>query len=262
MSMIVQSLATLYGLSQTLPPQLHTLLGSLSAGVPSQSATLLFDGTHQPQSHLVHLILSFGLIGFFLVSVVDSSFVPLPIPGVSDLMIIFFAAQGTNLILLLTIATAGSALGGYLSFRVGQKGGMQFLESHVPERIFKRICGWMEGHALLSVALPAILPPPMPLSPFVLAAGALRMSMQRFMASFTISRFIRHVIAAWAGVHYGKQVLGLWAKFSDKWATTILIAFWAILLVGVGIAFWRLYRTSKSIGGGAGRPPAMSPSAG
>ena len=140
------------------------------------------------RTHILHLILSFGLAGFFLVSVVDSSFVPLPVPGISDLMIIFFAAQHTNLFLLVGVATAGSALGGYLSFQVGHKGGMQFLEKHVPKRIFKRVCGWMEQHAILSVALPAILPPPMPLSPFVLAAGALKMSVRTFMVSFTGSR--------------------------------------------------------------------------
>ena len=223
-----------------------TFLAAELSGTLHASADLL-AATHANQGHLLHLILSFGLIGLFLVSIVDSSFVPLPIPGVSDLMIVFFAAQHTNLILLVGTATVGSALGGYLSFQVGQKGGMQFLEKHVPERIFKRVCGWMEKHAILSVALPAILPPPMPLSPFVLAAGALKMSLQRFMLAFTSSRFLRHLIAAWAGVHYGKQVLHLWARFSDKWATTILIAFWSLLLVFVAIAFWRLYATSKSV---------------
>ena len=131
---------------------------------------------------------------------------------------------------------------------------MEFLEKHVPERIFKRVCGWMEHHAVLSVALPAILPPPMPLSPFVLAAGALKMSLQTFMVAFTTSRLLRHLIAAAAGVYYGKQVLSLWNRFSEKWATTILIGFWAIMLVFIGIAFWRLYRTSKS----SSRRPARS----
>lgn len=256
MGMLVNSLAAAAAsLSRDLPAR----IGSLSlALLLAQPATLMTDMAAAPHGHLVHLVLSFGLIGFFLVSIVDSSFVPLPIPGVSDLMIIFFAAQHTNLPLLIAVATTGSALGGYLSFRVGQKGGMQFLENHVPERIFKRVCGWMERHAILSVALPAILPPPAPLSPFVLAAGALRMTVQRFMIAFTSSRFVRHLIAAWLGVRYGKQVLALWSKFSDKWATTILIAFWAIILIGVGVAFWRLYRTSKTIGQPSNATPGAS----
>ena len=240
-------LASLESFASDVQPLASAALSHLALAVPHDVAATLLAATDQHRSHVLHVILSFGLIGFFLVSIIDSSFVPLPVPGVSDLMILFFAAQHTNLPLLITVATAGSALGGYLSFQVGQKGGMQFLEKHVPERIFKRVCGWMEQHAILSVALPAILPPPMPLSPFVLAAGALKMSLRTFMVAFTTSRLLRHVIAAWAGVYYGRQVLQLWNRFSDKWATTILIVFWSVLLIFVGLALWRLYRTSKTI---------------
>ncbi len=232
------------------PPFAEGLSHLASVVVPQALPATLLAASGPHQSHMLGLVLSFGLVGLFLISIVDSSFVPLPIPGVSDLMIVFFAAQHTNLFLLVAVATAGSALGGYLSFQVGQKGGMEFLEKHVPERILKRVCGWMEHHAVLSVALPAILPPPMPLSPFVLAAGALKMSQRTFMVAFTTSRLLRHVIAAAAGVYYGRQVLGLWNRFSDKWATTILIGFWVIMLVFIGIAFWRLYHTSKTVRGG------------
>ncbi len=247
--MISQHFAGLHSLSLAAQPFLSGSLSQLASHLPHSLPATLLAATDQHRSHMLHLILSFGLVGFFLVSIIDSSFVPLPVPGISDLMIIFFAAQHTNLIALVTVATVGSALGGYLSFQVGHKGGMQFLEKHVPKRIFRRVCGWMEHHAVLSVALPAILPPPMPLSPFVLAAGALKMSLRTFMVAFTTSRLVRHIIAAWAGVFYGKQVLQLWNHFSDKWATTILIVFWALLLVFVGIAFWRLYRTSKGMRG-------------
>jgi membrane protein YqaA with SNARE-associated domain len=201
----------------------------------------------------LHLLFSFGIAGLFFVSIIDSSFVPLPIPGVTDIMIVLFAAQKTNWFLLILLATAGSALGGYLSYQVGQSGGMSFLEKHIPPRIFKRVCDWMEKHAILSVALPALLPPPMPLSPFVLAAGALKMSRSKFMTTFTLSRAIRHSIAAFLGVHYGKQVLHLWNAFSQKWATTILIVIWSVILISCAIAFWKLYKTSRSVGvGGRG----------
>ena len=223
------------------------------------SAALWLAAPHH-QNHLIHILFRFGIIGIFLVSIVDSSFVPLPIPGVTDIMLVLFAAQHANLFLLVLAATAGSALGGYLSYQVGHAGGMQFLEKHVPERIFKRVTGWMETHAILAVALPAILPPPAPLSPFVLAAGALNMSRRKFLTAFTISRALRHLIAVWLGVHYGRQVLRLWAHFSDKWATTILITLWSVILIGVAIAFWRIYKTSKSLKGG-GSPKAEPASA-
>ncbi len=71
-------------------------------------------------NQLIHLALSFGLIGVLLVSIVDSSFVPLPIPGITDVMIVVMAAQHANLFLLVGAATLGSFLGGLFSYQVGQ----------------------------------------------------------------------------------------------------------------------------------------------
>src|ERR1700756_1476805 len=161
----------------------------LATAAPQAAAT--HRGARSP---FLRFLFSFGLFGVFLVSIVDSSFVPLPVPGVTDIMIIIMSAQHQNIILLVLLATIGSALGGYFSHLVGQRGGMAFLEKRIPPRIFKRVCHWMERNAILSVALPAILPPPMPISPFVLAAGALRMSRKKFMIAFTASRCLRHLI--------------------------------------------------------------------
>jgi membrane protein DedA with SNARE-associated domain len=224
-------------------------------------AALLFAATKHPNT-FIHMALSFGVVGVFLVSIVDSSFVPLPLPGITDIMIVVLAAQHANLFLLVGAATAGSALGGYLSYQVGQHGGMAFLEKHVPSRIFKRVCSWMESHAFLSVALPAILPPPMPLSPFVLAAGALKMSRKKFLLTFTASRCLRHAVASGIGVYYGPHVVHLWNLFTRKYATAILSTIWSVILVSVGIAFWKIYKTSRTVGVAApGRPRPVNPAA-
>ncbi len=206
---------------------------------------MAFAPKHSP---LMHFMLAFGPFGLFLVSIVDSSFIPLPIPGVTDIMLILMAARHANWILMVVVASIGSAVGGYLSYRVGLSGGMAFLEKRVPPRIFRHICDWMERHAILAVALPAILPPPMPLAPFVLAAGALKMSQRKFMTAFTISRTARHLIAAGLGLYYGRSILKFWDRISDKYATPILIVMWSAIILSCVIAFWQLYRTSKSIG--------------
>ncbi|HXC97100.1 MAG TPA: hypothetical protein VNU92_15480 [Edaphobacter sp.] len=204
--------------------------------------------TAPPRNPFLHLAFSFGLFGLFVVSIVDSSFVPLPIPGVTDIMIVLMAARHQNVILIVFIATIGSALGGYFSHQVGQRGGMTFLEKRVPARILKPICEWMEKHAILSVALPAILPPPMPLSPFVLAAGALNMSRKKFMIAFTVSRALRHAAAAWLGVFYGRKIVRLWNGFSAKYATPFLIVLWVGIAISCAFAFWKLYKASRTVG--------------
>ena len=218
----------------------------LAAAVPKVAP--IHRGARNP---LLHFLFGFGLLGVFLVSIVDSSFVPLPLPGITDIMIIVMAAQHQSWFLLILLATAGSGLGGWFSYQVGQSGGMAFIEKRIPARIFKRVCEWMEDHAILSVALPAILPPPMPLSPFVLAAGALNMSRKKFLTTFTISRCLRHSIAAWLGIHYGRHIVRLWNSLSAKYATPVLIVIWTLIVLSCAIAFWKLYKTSRTVGVGS-----------
>jgi membrane protein YqaA with SNARE-associated domain len=204
---------------------------------------------HHAAAHhsFLHFFRHLGLIGLLPISAVDSSFVPLPIPGVTDILLIVFAAAHSNLFLLVALATLGSALGGLFSHAVGQAGGMAFLQKHVSKPILDRVTSWMEHHAILAVSLPALLPPPMPLSPFVLVAGAAHMSRKKFMWAFTLSRFLRHCIAVWIGVRYGHAFLRLWSHFSAKWATTILISLWTVILLFTAIAIWKLVRTSREM---------------
>jgi membrane protein YqaA with SNARE-associated domain len=205
--------------------------------------------------HFVRYLLQFGLVGLLLVSVVDSSFVPLPVPGVTDIMVIVMAAAHENWFLVVLMASIGSALGGLSSYKVGHSGGMAFLEKRVPPRIFKSVTHWMENHAILAVALPAILPPPTPLSPFVLAAGALQMSKKKFLTTFTISRVIRHSVAAWLGIHYGRMVIRLWNGISDRYGLPILITLWTIIVLCCAYGFWKLYKTSRAV---AAHPSVVS----
>src|ERR1700743_1717334 len=96
--------------------ELRTQNSSPPMLTPLQPAAFL---TFFAASRFMHFFTHLGLLGLFLVSIVDSSFVPLPVPGVTDIMIVLFAAHHSNVIWLVLIATAGSALGGLFSHMVG-----------------------------------------------------------------------------------------------------------------------------------------------
>ena len=87
----------------------------------------------------------------------------------------------------------------------------------------------------------------MPLSPFVLAVGALKMSLRNFMIAFTASRIVRHTIAVLLGIHYGKPVLHLWFRFTARYGTLILTVLWSFILISVAIAFYQLWTTSYTV---------------
>lgn len=223
------------------------MTSTVTSVVADTGSALEIVAPRSRRSPLLHFFFSFGLFGLFFVAIADASFVPLPIPGITDIMLVLMAARHQNFFLLVLISTAGSAIGGYLSYRVALSGGMAFLEKRVPPRIFKLVCEWMERHAILSVALPALLPPPMPLTPFVLAAGALKMPQRKFLTAFIVSRAARHAIAAGLGLYYGRHILRLWHHISAKYATPILILVWASIILGCAFAFWKIYKASQSV---------------
>jgi len=76
----------------------------------------------------------------------------------------------------------------------------------------------------------------------------LHMSRNKFLTTFIISRCLRHSIAAWLGIHYGRHIVHLWNSLSAKYATPVLIIVWTIIVLSCAIAFWKLYKTSRTVG--------------
>ena len=185
---------------------------------------------------LTHL----GLMGLFFVAVVDSSVIPLPLPGSTDLLLLWLVAHSGDPWLLAPCAIAGSILGGYTTWQVGKKGGEAALRRYVPARLLGRVVGWVERHRILSVFLPAVLPPPIPLLPFALASGALGVSRGRFLAVFSAARILRYSFIAWLAAVYGRRIVRLWSGSLEKWSTPVVCVFVGLLVAGVCFGVWKV----------------------
>jgi len=205
----------------------------------------------QPQSLPRHLPLvpywltHLGTLGLFIIAVVDSSVIPLPIPGSTDLLLIWMAAHSGDPRLLTVIAVAGSLLGGYTTWQIGRRGGKPALRRFVPAYLLGRVVAWVEHHPILSVFLPAVLPPPIPLSPFVLASGALGVSRNRFLAVFGVARGLRYSFIAWLGAAYGRHIVRAWSGTLQKWSAPLLWVFVALLIAGVGLGLRKAHALRK-----------------
>jgi membrane protein YqaA with SNARE-associated domain len=180
---------------------------------------------------LTHL----GALGIFFVAVVDSSIIPLTLPGSTDLLLLWLVAHSGDPWLLAPCAIAGSVLGGYTTWHIGRRGGEEALRHYVPTRLLGRIVGWVERHPILSFFVPALLPPPIPLLPFALASGALGVSRRRFLSVFGTARSLRYSFIAWLGVTYGRGIVRLFSGSLQKWSTSLLSVF--VLLLAAGLCF-------------------------
>ena len=168
---------------------------------------------------LVHL----GGPGLILLGLADNS--PIPLPGSMDAATILLAAHHRNLWVYYAImATAGAILGGYLTYRMARKGGKETLEKRFSKKKTTRVYAIFERWGLAAVAIPAILPPPFPIVPMLLAAGAMQYSTRKFLSALAVGRGIRYTILAYLGAHYGRHIVNFFARY--YWPVLIvLIAF-------------------------------------
>jgi membrane protein YqaA with SNARE-associated domain len=149
-----------------------------------------------------------GALGFIPLGLLDSSIIPLP--GSMDVLTIVLAARDATLWPYYALmATVGSVLGAFVTYRLARKGGKESLARKVSAKTLKRVYEIFERWGFAAIAIPALLPPPMPLVPFVLAAGAMQYSVNKFLLAMTLGRIVRYLILAYLAARYGRKMLPL-----------------------------------------------------
>jgi len=193
-----------------------------------------------PSNHLFHWLIGLGGVGLFFVSIIDSSVIPLPLPGSTDLLLLVLVThKPAQWWLFALIAVAGALVGGYFSYRLACKGGMALLERYVPVRFRKRLTLWVQNNPVLAIGVPALLPPPVPLTPFVIAAGALDMPRKKFLWAFGIGRTVRYFLVAWLGQHYGRHLIRLWRQYFGESTATVVIIFVVLIVLTITVVIWQ-----------------------
>ena len=189
--------------------------------------------------------MSFGTLGLFIVSTIDSSPIPLPLPGSTDLLLILLVAHRANPILAAIAATAGSILGGYFTWGAGAKGGEAALPRYMPRRLVKRVTGQVENHGVLAVSAFALLPPPFPMMPFILAAGALGVSRRKFLTAFSVARAVRYSLIAWLAAVYGRVMVRAFRHYLAGWGDIIMWIYLGLMVAAILYGVWK-YRQQKT----------------
>jgi membrane protein YqaA with SNARE-associated domain len=207
----------------------------------------ILAAAHQPHRRVViHWLLHFGVAGLFVIALLDAAPVPLPIPGSTDIVVLLLVVHGAVPWLVAPIAIAGSLIGGYLTWRAGKSGGEAMLDRYVPTRFRSLLRTWVRRHGMLSVCLAAMLPPPIPLMPFLLAAGALGVRRNQMLISLGIARTVRYGGEAALGVFYGRRLLRAWSRYmAAGWSSAILYTFLGLLVAAVIYGIWKYRRDQR-----------------
>ena len=179
--------------------------------------------------------------GAFLIAALDSSmlfFLPFGV----DAVVIYLAARDEALFWVYPIlATAGSMVGAAVTFWIGKKAGDVGLERYVPERRLERIRCRVRDSGAVAMAVPALLPPPFPLTPFILTCGALNVNPWRFFVTFGAVRLVRFGGEAVLARIYGRGILRVLQ--SDTFQM-VVAGFIVIAIVGSIASIVMLWRSS------------------
>jgi len=168
-----------------------------------------------------HWIYSLGGLGFIPLGLLDASIIP--VPGSMDVLTIVLCARQSELWIYYAImATVGSVLGGFTTYRLARKGGKEMLARRFSARTLKRVYAIFERWGFGAIALPALLPPPVPMVPFVLAAGALQYSVQKFLTALTVGRLARFMLLGFLAARYGRPMLAYFSHHGHPVLVTVI----------------------------------------
>jgi membrane protein YqaA with SNARE-associated domain len=178
------------------------------------------------------LALALGAPGLFLVTFIDSSFVPLP--QLADLLLVWMVVQHKNrMVLYAASAVAGSVAGCLALYWLGRKGGDALVRSRFSSAAVDRASATIQRYGVVAVLVMCLLPPPAPFKIFVLLAGIADIGAVPFAAAIAIGRAIRYFAEGLLAVEYGDRAL----EYIHANARSVSIALVAVILAGAAAYF-------------------------
>lgn len=173
-------------------------------------------------------IFHLGGLGFIPLGLLDSSVIPLP--GSMDVLTIYLSARQPQLwVYYAVMATIGSVIGGFVTYRLARKGGKETLERKFQARKLKKVYALFEKSGFAALAIVAVLPPPAPFVLFLFVAGAMQYSVKKFLVALTLGRIVRYSILAYLGERYGRHVLTLIARHGHPVVIAVVVVILAVV---------------------------------
>jgi membrane protein YqaA with SNARE-associated domain len=201
----------------------------------------LSDAYHWVQQSFAHIVtwLEQFIIGvpmyvaapsMIIIGALDSSL--LSLPEINDYLVVMRCARDPKAVFYFPLfAAAGSVIGCMLLYTILRRGGQAVLRRRFRTEHIERVERAYARFGFLALAIPALLPPPMPFKIFVATAGTLEYPRWRFMMTIMIARSLRYYIEGTLAVFYGEQVM----QFIKDYGAAILGIVLLVCFIGLTI---------------------------
>lgn len=180
------------------------------------------------EHNVISLPLYYAAPAMVVIGALDSSL--LSLPEINDYLVVGRCYKYPSAVFYFPLfAAAGSVLGCWLLYSIMRRGGQALLRRRFKPESIQRVERAYARFGILAIAIPAILPPPLPFKIFVATAGTLEYPRWKFLVTVMIARSVRYYVEGILAVFYGRRVL----SFLKDNSLTILI----IVAAAVVVAF-------------------------
>lgn len=158
------------------------------------------------EEYIVSMPLYIAAPAMILIATLDSSL--LSLPEINDYLVVARCYKYPSAVFYFPLFAAfGSVMGCLLLYTIMRRGGQALLRKRFKPEKIERVERAYERFGVFAIAIPAVLPPPLPFKIFIATAGTLEYPRWKFLLTVMIARSVRYYVEGILAVFYGKQVL-------------------------------------------------------
>jgi len=198
------------------------------------------------QGHVLALPIYLAAPAMIIIGALDSSL--LSLPEINDYLVVGRCFRQPHAVFYFPLfAATGSVLGCLLLYTIMRRGGQAVLRKRFSVESIQKVERAYARFGFLAIAVPAILPPPLPFKIFVATAGTLEYPRWKFLLTVMLARSLRYYVEGILAVFYGRRVL---LFFRDNGVVIISI----VATIGlIGFLIYMFFNRNKNV-----RQPAHS----
>jgi membrane protein YqaA with SNARE-associated domain len=164
------------------------------------------------QAFIIGVPLYVAAPSMILIGALDSSL--LSLPEINDYLVVMRCYHDPKSVFLFPLfAALGSVIGCIVLYEIIRRGGQAVMHRRFSQSNIDRVERAYARFGFLAIAVPALLPPPMPFKVFVASAGALEYPRWRFIIIVMLSRSLRYLVEGVLAIYYGEQVIWFLKEF-------------------------------------------------
>jgi membrane protein YqaA with SNARE-associated domain len=158
------------------------------------------------ERYVIALPIYYAAPAMVVIGALDSSL--LSLPEINDYLVVGRCVKQPSAAFYFPLfAAIGSVIGCLVLYTIMRRGGQALLRRRFKRENIERVERAYARYGFLAIAIPALLPPPMPFKIFVATAGTLEYPRWKFLVTVMIARSFRYYVEGILAVFYGRRVL-------------------------------------------------------